>query len=280
MRRVAERCFACRWLLVCTEPPSTVRATASRWASVWSGRSTSGGSLRYGQHRQRGHRAVRAMLAARGLDRAGGLANLSGDGDLDVVICSALKGTAGARRRPHRLAGAVHAGRRRRAPRRARRGAGGAHAQVRLAPGRRPPPRLPARSARSHGRGSGAQTNRPELVAEHGYDTKFAMHALRLGAQGVELLTTGRITLPVPVPDPPGRTCGPSAVAGCPWPRCRRARPRRGRARPAPDPCRVATDAGPAVGERLAAPLPHVLLIVFRSDGAETPLTRCCRRAL
>jgi len=46
----------------------------------------------------------------------------------------------------------------------------------------------------------GAHTNRPELVAEHGYDTKFAMHALRLGVQGVELLTHGRITLPVPEP--------------------------------------------------------------------------------
>jgi hypothetical protein len=47
----------------------------------------------------------------------------------------------------------------------------------------------------------GAHTNRPELVAEHGYDTKFAMHALRLGIQGIELLTTGHITLPVPDPD-------------------------------------------------------------------------------
>lgn len=47
----------------------------------------------------------------------------------------------------------------------------------------------------------GAHTNRPELVAAHGYDTKFAMHALRLGLQGVELLTTGRITLPVTEPD-------------------------------------------------------------------------------
>jgi uncharacterized protein len=46
----------------------------------------------------------------------------------------------------------------------------------------------------------GAHTNRPELVAVHGYDTKYAMHALRLGLQGVELLTTGRITLPVPEP--------------------------------------------------------------------------------
>ncbi len=45
-----------------------------------------------------------------------------------------------------------------------------------------------------------ARTNRPELVAQHGYDTKFAMHALRLGIQGVELLTTGRLTLPIPQP--------------------------------------------------------------------------------
>ncbi|MDO5681476.1 MAG: nucleotidyltransferase domain-containing protein [Propionibacteriaceae bacterium] len=48
---------------------------------------------------------------------------------------------------------------------------------------------------------SPTHTNRPELVAAHGYDTKFAMHALRLGVQGIELLTTGRITLPVPEPE-------------------------------------------------------------------------------
>lgn len=47
---------------------------------------------------------------------------------------------------------------------------------------------------------AGAHTNRPELVAVHGYDTKYAMHALRLGLQGIEFLTTGRITLPVPEP--------------------------------------------------------------------------------
>ena len=34
----------------------------------------------------------------------------------------------------------------------------------------------------------------------HGYDTKYAMHAQRLGLQGIELLSTGRITLPVPEP--------------------------------------------------------------------------------
>jgi predicted nucleotidyltransferase len=42
---------------------------------------------------------------------------------------------------------------------------------------------------------------RPELVEEYGYDTKFAMHALRLGLQGIELLSDGRLTLPVREPD-------------------------------------------------------------------------------
>jgi uncharacterized protein len=43
--------------------------------------------------------------------------------------------------------------------------------------------------------------NRPELVAAHGYDTKYAMHAARLGYQGIELLRTGRLTLPMPEPE-------------------------------------------------------------------------------
>jgi uncharacterized protein len=42
---------------------------------------------------------------------------------------------------------------------------------------------------------------RPELVARYGYDTKFAMHALRLGLQGIELMTHRRLTLPVAEPD-------------------------------------------------------------------------------
>lgn len=42
------------------------------------------------------------------------------------------------------------------------------------------------------------RVNRPELEAKHGYDTKYAMHVLRLGLQGVELMSTGRITLPMP----------------------------------------------------------------------------------
>lgn len=48
------------------------------------------------------------------------------------------------------------------------------------------------------GEKSRRHTNRPELVAEYGYDTKFAYHAIRLGVQGREYLTTGQITLPMP----------------------------------------------------------------------------------
>jgi hypothetical protein len=43
--------------------------------------------------------------------------------------------------------------------------------------------------------------NRPELVEPHGYDTKYAMHAARLGYQGLELLELGRLTLPMPEPE-------------------------------------------------------------------------------
>lgn len=44
------------------------------------------------------------------------------------------------------------------------------------------------------------KVSRPELVAKHGYDTKFAMHALRLGLQGIEYLSQGKLTLPIPNP--------------------------------------------------------------------------------
>ena len=44
-------------------------------------------------------------------------------------------------------------------------------------------------------------TRTRELSAEHGYDTKYAMHALRIAYQGIELLTSGRISLPVPEPE-------------------------------------------------------------------------------
>jgi predicted nucleotidyltransferase len=45
-----------------------------------------------------------------------------------------------------------------------------------------------------------SHTNRPELIAAHGYDTKFAMHCLRLGYQGIEYMKTGRLTLPIQDP--------------------------------------------------------------------------------
>ncbi|WP_404348694.1 nucleotidyltransferase domain-containing protein [Phycicoccus jejuensis] len=135
-------------------------------------------------------------------DKPGGLANRSGAGDLDVVIYSARKWCRLA------LAGnptvllalfvpdeeVVH---------RNRYGAelvDNAHRFVsKLAAARFLGYLQSQRDAMTGA--VGAHTNRPELVAVHGYDTKFAMHALRLGVQGVELLTTGRITLPVPAPE-------------------------------------------------------------------------------
>jgi uncharacterized protein len=47
----------------------------------------------------------------------------------------------------------------------------------------------------------GARVSRPELIDAHGFDTKYAMHAARLGHQGLELLETGRLTLPMPEPE-------------------------------------------------------------------------------
>lgn len=45
------------------------------------------------------------------------------------------------------------------------------------------------------------KVNRPELEEKYGYDTKYAMHMLRLGFQGVELLATGHLSLPILEPD-------------------------------------------------------------------------------
>lgn len=44
------------------------------------------------------------------------------------------------------------------------------------------------------------RVKRPELIETFGYDTKYAMHALRLGRQGIEFAETGRLTLPMPEP--------------------------------------------------------------------------------
>lgn len=57
---------------------------------------------------------------------------------------------------------------------------------------------LEAQRQRLLGERGQKKVNRPELEAKHGYDTKYAMHILRLGFQGVELMTTGRLTLPMP----------------------------------------------------------------------------------
>ena len=42
--------------------------------------------------------------------------------------------------------------------------------------------------------------NRPELIEQYGFDTKYAGHVLRLGYQGIEFLETGTLTLPMPEP--------------------------------------------------------------------------------
>lgn len=56
---------------------------------------------------------------------------------------------------------------------------------------------LEAQRQRLMGERGQKKTNRPELEAKYGFDTKYAMHILRLGFQGVELMTTGRLTLPM-----------------------------------------------------------------------------------
>jgi predicted nucleotidyltransferase len=45
-------------------------------------------------------------------------------------------------------------------------------------------------------KGQGKHGQRPELEAVHGYDTKAAMHAVRLCGEGIELMQTGTITYP------------------------------------------------------------------------------------
>ena len=40
--------------------------------------------------------------------------------------------------------------------------------------------------------------HRAELEKQHGYDTKYAMHVIRLYGEAKELMETGRITLPRP----------------------------------------------------------------------------------
>jgi hypothetical protein len=49
--------------------------------------------------------------------------------------------------------------------------------------------------------GGSRNQGRQDIRDRYGFDVKFAAHMVRLGIQGVELLTTGRITLPIPEPD-------------------------------------------------------------------------------
>ena len=172
---------------VCLEPPEYVTGVAR----VPAGTSAMGSTVAFEQYER--HTVW---------DEPGGLANRSGAGDLDVIVYSARKwarlaiagnptvllalfvpddevvfrNTAGVElvENAHRFASRAAADR----------FIGYLQSQRR------------AMTAEP-----GAHTNRPELVAVHGYDTKFAMHALRLGVQGVEFLSTGRITLPIPEPD-------------------------------------------------------------------------------
>lgn len=44
------------------------------------------------------------------------------------------------------------------------------------------------------------KVSRPDLVEQFGYDTKFAMHALRLGLQGLQYMTEGTLIVPMPEP--------------------------------------------------------------------------------
>jgi hypothetical protein len=171
---------------LCLEPPQFVTGLAR----VPNGIAGQGPSVRFEQYER--HTAW---------DRPGGVANRSGSGDLDVIIYSARKWARLA------LAGNPtillvlfvpdrevvfrdEAG--------AELAANADRFVSRLAAGRYLG-YLGGQKAAMTGQ-AGAHTNRPELVAAHGYDTKYAMHALRLGLQGIELLTTGRITLPVPEP--------------------------------------------------------------------------------
>jgi uncharacterized protein len=59
---------------------------------------------------------------------------------------------------------------------------------------------LEAQRQRLVGERGQRDVNRVELVQQFGYDTKYAMHMLRLRHQGVEFLEMGRLTLPMREP--------------------------------------------------------------------------------
>lgn len=59
---------------------------------------------------------------------------------------------------------------------------------------------LKAQKERMLGTRGQMRVTRTELIEKHGYDTKYAMHMVRLGYQGMEYLRTGKLTLPIPEP--------------------------------------------------------------------------------
>ncbi len=172
---------------ICLEPPQYVTGTARVPAGV----APEAGTVVFEQYQR--HTVW---------DRPGGLANRSGAGDLDVVVYSARKWArlalggnptvllllfVPAEEIVFRASAAEEV-------------LANAHRFVSRSAADRFLGYLRSQRAGMTGE-TAARTNRPELVAEHGYDTKYAMHALRLGVQGVEFLSTGRISLPVPEPD-------------------------------------------------------------------------------
>lgn len=58
-----------------------------------------------------------------------------------------------------------------------------------------------AQLRRLQGIGTGKKGQRHEYIGVHGYDTKAAMHTIRLLHEGIELMRLGKITLPRPEKD-------------------------------------------------------------------------------
>lgn len=56
---------------------------------------------------------------------------------------------------------------------------------------------LRAQRLRLNGEAGQKGVSRPELVEAYGFDTKYAMHMLRLGYQGLEFMETRQMTLPL-----------------------------------------------------------------------------------
>lgn len=56
---------------------------------------------------------------------------------------------------------------------------------------------ITAQRERMEGKRGGKSVNRQHLVEQYGFDTKYAMHMLRLGFQGIEYLRAGRFTMPM-----------------------------------------------------------------------------------